>query len=986
MQAQNPHLQTQSVSPNANTGILGGLKDIGSATSAGRGLYSLFGGGRGAADTAGLAGNEGNIGLVGDTAGADLGGAGSGFWGGVGDTATSAMEGIGGAATGAMEGIGGAMEGLGAAEAGGGALASIAEFLPFLLLNRGGRVNPYADGGEVDDSPASFSDRFGDMPPAEGSGASSWIEKTSRALGVRPPEEVANESLGETLGRGLSTGLNALGPRGGVRAAPQSMTPMQGLASTVGLTSQFSPDSAHAEGVSVEPTASERAEISRIQGEITKRRTDLERAIKRNPEGNPVKAHKLSIDALTNELEKIQGPQSPLGMRRAAALELERAAAERRARAGEELSSRQTESELPYAVKYPERQAWLQKNMPTISAGTGAALGLLGKGKILKPLAASALAGGAEGAVTAAWPTLQDTEFLPPGQTWQQAADRLRNADPDFLTRIGAASGAHAALAGGASLLGSKVRDAGGQLKEFFSRTPSAAPQATQAASQMAAQRVKMTPTDVKLPDGSVAQKYTNGNRVMWKQNGKFIKAPEGFAVGGTVSSNPYGIEGYADGGDADSFDDRFGMWDKTNEAYGRKLSGNMSGFVPASDTEIPSEARPASGPAPSNPYINQESPDRALAFAAPTARPASRESGMIDSPWAALMQAGLGTMAAAGQRDARGLPTSPLAAIGQGGQKGFEALRQQQEARLKQQTVEQAARRLDTEAARHAAEMAQKERFHNTPSAYQAQTLDVHKQQLKAAEDYRKERLEQGNFTNSGAVTAEGHPVLFNRKTGQSVDGVTLKPIDPDQKITGAKAAMKPLPTGIQKDLGEKAQTFQQLKSLSSGFKPEYSGWGSETAGNISNWAARQLGMGNVAAAEWWQEYQTYKSNVRHKLYGSALTAYEIAEWQKQDINPGMPPEVIERNIKRQNSIIEGAMKRRADSLVKQGFSQEAVEAEIGHTFGELGVGKAKEQGEASTSESKPTHVSEQKVGERKQFKQGWGVWDGSKWIPAKD
>jgi len=46
-------------------------------------------------------------------------------------------------------------------------------------------------------------------------------------------------------------------------------------------------------------------------------------------------------------------------------------------------------------------------------------------------------------------------------------------------------------------------------------------------------------------------------------------------------------------------------------------------------------------------------------------------------NPYMALMQAGLGMLAASGQRDARGLPMSPLGAIGQGGLLGVQSYQQ---------------------------------------------------------------------------------------------------------------------------------------------------------------------------------------------------------------------------------------------------------------------------------------------------------------------
>lgn len=73
---------------------------------------------------------------------------------------------------------------------------------------------------------------------------------------------------------------------------------------------------------------------------------------------------------------------------------------------------------------------------------------------------------------------------------------------------------------------------------------------------------------------------------------------------------------------------------------------------------------------------------------------PPARDTGFAGSPWAALMAAGLGTMAG----------TSPFAGvnIGQGGLQGLKALEQQRSMSQKDETIDQAAKRLALEAKHH--------------------------------------------------------------------------------------------------------------------------------------------------------------------------------------------------------------------------------------------------------------------------------------------
>src|SRR5262249_61996600 len=85
------------------------------------------------------------------------------------------------------------------------------------------------------------------------------------------------------------------------------------------------------------------------------------------------------------------------------------------------------------------------------------------------------------------------------------------------------------------------------------------------------------------------------------------------------------------------------------------------------------------------NPTLNAYS-------AQPTPSP---RGGFMSSPWAGLLSAGLGMMAASGQWDAHGLPISPMAAIGQGGLQGLKTLETQRAADQKQQSIDQAAAKL---------------------------------------------------------------------------------------------------------------------------------------------------------------------------------------------------------------------------------------------------------------------------------------------------
>lgn len=366
---------------------------------------------------------------------------------------------------------------------------------------------------------------------------------------------IVSSAMENASDRAQQRGLAPLG--GARRLAPSEpsaplMAGVGNIFDLIGPSSAQAADDQPPTAPVINATDEEKAEIARVNGLIAGKRAELERATRQNvnqktgqplPPSPRMVAINTAINALQGDLDRAQGADSPLGLRRAAALDLHKEDVRRWNEARAKLASRATESQLPYAVKYPERQAWLQENMPAASAITGAVIGGLGRGKVLKPLASSMAAGAGEGAFTAAWPTLQDTEFLPPGQTWTEAADRIRNVDSDFLTRVGAAAGTHAGIAGGFSAGASKARQLIGQVGEgaaklrAWAKTPPAEtpPPATGGAAasvteSLPAPKVKAPPQIYHMPDGTVLKKYANGS---WMRGNRFISKADAEALRG---------------------------------------------------------------------------------------------------------------------------------------------------------------------------------------------------------------------------------------------------------------------------------------------------------------------------------------------------------------------------------------------------------------------------------------------------------------------
>lgn len=327
----------------------------------------------------------------------------------------------------------------------------------------------------------------------------------------------------------VARGLQAM-PRMIADRAPPSIG---GLMATMGSSTG---EAQEAGSIVVDPTPGEAKEIARINALITASNAKMQQAIRASKYRDPTKdpnviALQTTLGGLNGEMGRVQGPESPLGQRRAAALDLQKSLLGKQGEANLSAAETKRHAELPYAEKYPGRQEWMQENMPAASGATGAVLGLLGRGKMLKPLVSAALAGGAEGGFTAAWPTLQDAEFLPAGSKNKQAAiDRLY--DPNYYKEnVVPAIATHGGIAAGASMVGAKARELLGQGGEGasklmnFARTPRPSAASLPDAA-VPAPKPKVVPQIHHTADG-IYKEYNHGNRVQWMKDGKIVKKPD---------------------------------------------------------------------------------------------------------------------------------------------------------------------------------------------------------------------------------------------------------------------------------------------------------------------------------------------------------------------------------------------------------------------------------------------------------------------------
>jgi hypothetical protein len=170
--------------------------------------------------------------------------------------------------------------------------------------------------------------------------------------------------------------------------------------------------------------------------------------------------------------------------------------------------------------------------------------------------------------------------------------------------------------------------------------------------------------------------------------------------------------------------------------------------------------------------------------------------------------------------------------------------------------------------------------------------------------------------------------------------------PADPEVIAQNAESKQKPRQFNVSDvtKLTEEGQKFGALTKVGEGFKDEYAGYGMARVGDLANTAGRYLPEGVVgkditAGASWWQGYDRFKNVTRHELYGAALTPTEQRVFEQADINPGMTPDQIRKNLQVQTNVVQNGLKRKANSLIEAGYDPAPIAAAYGVDLKDLGV-----------------------------------------------
>ena len=144
-------------------------------------------------------------------------------------------------------------------------------------------------------------------------------------------------------------------------------------------------------------------------------------------------------------------------------------------------------------------------------------------------------------------------------------------------------------------------------------------------------------------------------------------------------------------------------------------------------------------------------------------------------------------------------------------------------------------------------------------------------------------------------------------------------------------------LPFSAIKEFTERGNIVKSYDELGGKFKPEFGGKGLSVVGDVQNWIGSRKAEGYGDQADWWSEYYRQANQARAELFGATLTKGEGAAFAKTDINPGMDPKQIQKNLDRQRELARSAAYKLSAAAVEQGYDRKIVERALGYELDAL-------------------------------------------------
>lgn len=144
-------------------------------------------------------------------------------------------------------------------------------------------------------------------------------------------------------------------------------------------------------------------------------------------------------------------------------------------------------------------------------------------------------------------------------------------------------------------------------------------------------------------------------------------------------------------------------------------------------------------------------------------------------------------------------------------------------------------------------------------------------------------------------------------------------------RESTGGPAGPKPkgLAGSDVRELTKRESVASSFGELVNSFKPQYAGTTFLATAENALGRYQPFGMGQRYAdqANWWQNYNNAKNDIRHALFGSALTVAEQAAFDRANITEGMSPDEINRRLRQQHRATVQAYNKLKATYARGGY-----------------------------------------------------------------
>jgi len=173
---------------------------------------------------------------------------------------------------------------------------------------------------------------------------------------------------------------------------------------------------------------------------------------------------------------------------------------------------------------------------------------------------------------------------------------------------------------------------------------------------------------------------------------------------------------------------------------------------------------------------------------------------------------------------------------------------------------------------------------------------------------------------------TGELDYVLMNTDSGEIINETGVLANDPS---TNVDVDVNNIPAStVTGSLVPAIESMEMAQSLNDEFIDSFGGmgFGLKGFGNRET-ADRQLIADSISGANpernaYWQRYKVWENLMRHELFGGALTAEEIAQWNAAAAHPSQDPKVIRNNLKLQQALAKKGLKVLEGQLSRFNFN----------------------------------------------------------------